>query len=176
MTTEEIYSIDSQSSNVHLDKYADVVDSVLMAIFIVFVLFFACAWKTCPLVFHGIMRRIMPEMYFMDIKRKQVHAIKNRFSSEYKNIVKGLQFPGLVGLAAILAKIVPPDVKLPANFNVEMNLGDMLKQLNVWLDAVQLPMINIPNMSKKLKFVRNCNGFYIEDPIATYNIHYNFQF
>ena len=53
------------------DNYAAIIDIVLMVLFIVIVLFFCIAWKTCPLIFHATMRRIIPELYYLEFHKKE---------------------------------------------------------------------------------------------------------
>jgi hypothetical protein len=130
-----------------IDKYANIVDGVLLGFFFFLVFFFGFAWKICPLIFHGTMRRIVPELYYMQQKKKQEMKIqRDKFNQDLgKALYKGLAFFSVLDMIQLLKHVPLPKVKqigLPSMIPIK----DLLAHFDIWLENVSLPGIHFPGI------------------------------
>jgi hypothetical protein len=130
------------------DKYAGAIDGLLMGLFSFIVLFFLIAWKACPFCFHGIMKRIVPEFYEIQLKNRQIEVMKQKFTNQLSHI-KGVQFPGMVGFTGLLISIIPHNVKLP-DLKPNVPLQELLDELEGLFNRLQLPVITLPEVPQAI--------------------------
>lgn len=117
-----------------------------MGLFTFIVLFFLIAWKACPFCFHGIMKRVTPEFYEIKKKNQQVQVMKQKFTNQLSQYIKGVQFPGMVGLSTLLISILPEHIKMP-NIKPNVPLQELLDELEGLFSRLpQLPMITVPEL------------------------------
>jgi len=126
------------------DNYATIIDVVLMVVFILLVLFFCVAWKTCPLIFHATMRRIIPELYYMEYhKREEEQAERVKMSTEVAKTAAYVIAGTMYGLMQVLATLPYPHNMVLAHLPKKPTLEAVFDLMDDWMNQVQLPVVKV---------------------------------
>jgi len=129
------------------DNIATFIDVVLMIVFIVIVLFFCVAWKTCPSIFHSTMKKIIPELYFIEYKKKEQEQIERaKISTEVAKTAAYALAGTIYGLLQVLT-LIPfpqdPNQVLDEDFPKNPSLEAAFNFMDNWMKNLSMPVVKL---------------------------------
>jgi hypothetical protein len=121
------------------------VDAALMAFFVLILVIMCLCRKFTPTLFHGMMRRVVPELYYMKVQEKEEDQKKDRINKEAAKYLEAGTIGAVIAhvTATLLKDKVSVRIKVP---DATLSVLDLLEEITAICEPDVLGKVKVDHL------------------------------